>query len=393
MKLKALFFFLLIGHLTLLAQKDSTKKLKDFYSLDGYLKEMQTNTFVNLDTIYTDHLIHNRLNFKAFISDELTFVAEMRNRAFYGELIKLQQPFYGDLLGQDNGMLDLSWSLISEKSFILHSTIDRLNLAYSKGKWDINLGRQRINWGVNLAWNPNDLFNVYNFADFDYAERPGADALRVQYYSSALSSFDLAIKPSRDQDKWVGALLYKFNKKNYDFQVLGGIYEEDWSAGGGLAGNIKNIGVKGEATYFHPQVNFMDTSGVMNAALSLDYAFANSLYFNVGVLYNTKGINNLSGINSTGLFSSTQELSVKSIMPSRYSYFIQSSGAFNPALSGSLSFIYLQGINVLFSMPSLSYVINESWDINLVGQVLFSEFQNQFRNTSNAVFLRFQYSF
>ena len=80
-------------------------------------------------------------------------------------------------------------------------------------------------------------------------------------------------------------------------------------------------------------------------------------------------------------------------MPSRYSYFIQSSGAFNPALSGSLSFIYLQGINVLFSMPSLSYVINESWDINLVGQVLFSEFQNQFRNTSNAVFLRFQYSF
>ncbi|MCT4580995.1 MAG: hypothetical protein N4A35_06215 [Flavobacteriales bacterium] len=393
MRLGVFFFLFFIGIFSVWGQKDSTKRLKDFYSLDGYVKEMQTNTFLNLDTIYTDHLIHNRLNIKAFISDELTLIAEMRNRAFYGELIKLQQPFYGDLLGQDHGIVDLSWLLVNEKSFILHSTIDRLNLAYSKGKWDVNLGRQRINWGVNLAWNPNDLFNVYNFADFDYTERPGADALRIQYYKSALSSFDLAIKPSRDQDKWVGALLYKFNKKNYDFQVLGGIYEKDWSLGGGWAGNIKNIGLKGEATYFHPQVNFLDSAGVMNAAISLDYAFANSLYFNVGVLYNTNGINSLSGINSTGLFSSTQELSVKSIMPSRYSYFVQTSGAFNPALSGSLSFIYLQGINVLFAMPSIAYVINESWDVNLVGQILYSELQNQFRNTSNAVFLRFQYSF
>lgn len=393
MRLQLFIFSYILVSFSVFSQKDSTKKLKDYYSLDGYLKEMQTNTFANLDTIYTDHLIHNRLNFKAFISNEITLVAEMRNRLFYGELIKLQQPFYADLLSQDNGIVDLSWVLVNKKSLILHSTIDRLNVAYSKGKWDINVGRQRINWGINLAWNPNDLFNVYNFADFDYTERPGADAIRVQYYKSALSSFDLAIKPSKAKDRWVGSLLYKFNKKNYDFQVLGGVYEKDWSIGGGLAGNIKNVGLKGEATYFHPQVNFIDTSGIMNASISLDYAFANSLYFNVGILYNTNGINNISGINSTGLFSSTQELSVKSIMPSRYSYFVQTSGAFNPALNGSFSFIYLQGLNVLFSMPSIAYVINESWDVNLVGQILFSELQSSFKNTSNSVFLRFQYSF
>lgn len=394
MQIKVFIAVFLFISFTALSQSDSAnKKLKEYFSLDGYLKEMQTNTFLNLDTIYTDHLIHNRLNFKAFISDDVTFIAEMRNRAFYGELIKLQQPYYADLLGSDNGIIDMSWVLVNQQSFILHSTIDRLNVRYSKGKWDVNLGRQRINWGVNLAWNPNDLFNVYNFADFDYTERPGADAIRIQYYKSALTSFDLAIKPSVDNDKWVGAMLYKFNKKNYDFQILGGVYEEDWTVGGGLAGNVKNIGVKAEATYFHPQTKFFDTSGVMNASASFDYAFANSLYFNVGLLYNTIGINTSTGVNSTALFSTSQALSVKSIMPSRYSYFVQTSGAFNPALSGSFSLIYLQGLNVLFSMPSLSYVINESWDVNLVGQLLFSDYQNQFKNSSNSVFLRFQYSF
>ena len=36
---------------------------------------------------------------------------------------------------------------------------------------------------MNLVWNPNDLFNAFSFVDFDYEERPGSDALRIQKYT------------------------------------------------------------------------------------------------------------------------------------------------------------------------------------------------------------------
>ena len=70
-------------------------------------------------------------------------------------------------------------------------TFDRLFIEWNKEKWNIRIGRQRINWGINLAFNPNDIFNAYNFLDFDYEERPGVDAARVQYYYGSFSGLDL----------------------------------------------------------------------------------------------------------------------------------------------------------------------------------------------------------
>ncbi len=221
------------GFVQLYAQSDTTKTLKDYFSINGYVKEMQTNSFINLDHIITDHLLHNRVNMKVYPTNTLTIGVELRNRAFYGESIELQQPFIGEALERDAGEIDMSWVFVNENAFIIHSTIDRANINYSQGNWDIRLGRQRINWGINLAWNPNDLFNAYNFADFDYTERPGTDALRVQYYTGAMSSIDLAIKPSADSSKWIGAGMYKFNKLNYDFQLLGGWYNTDIAVGAG----------------------------------------------------------------------------------------------------------------------------------------------------------------
>jgi hypothetical protein len=61
-------------------------------------------------------------------------------------------------------------------------------LDYTAGKWQFRVGRQRINWGVNLVWNPNDVFNSFSYFDFDYEERPGSDAVRVQYYTGTTSS-------------------------------------------------------------------------------------------------------------------------------------------------------------------------------------------------------------
>ena len=88
----------------------------------------------------------------------------------------------------------MSWNILTEKSFFLNTTIDRLWVDFNYGKLQVRAGRQRINWGQTLIWNPNDIFNAYSFFDFDYIERPGSDAVRVQYYPGSSSSVEAAVK-------------------------------------------------------------------------------------------------------------------------------------------------------------------------------------------------------
>lgn len=374
------------------AQSDSTSYWEEHFSLNGYVKEMQTISFKGFDNMHTDHLIHNRLNLKYYASNAITVVAELRNRMFYGETVKLQQPNYGQQLAIDKGVVDLSWVLLDKQSIVLQSTIDRLHATYSTEKWDVRIGRQRINWGINLAFNPNDLFNAYNFADFDYVERPGTDAIRVQYYAGATSGFDFAVKPSEDKDEWIAVGMYKFNKYNYDFQIQTGLYLEDIVVGVGWAGNISKIGFKGESTYFHPRKDGRET-GVVSSAISFDYSFDNSLYINLSILHNSAGVDSIANVGSEGFSITDRPLSAKNLMPNKFTYFAQASGPFNPALSGSMALMYLQGINVAFLSPSLSYTINEAWDINVVGQVLAIKSDKKIQSLGNSLFLRIQYSF
>ena len=381
--------FLFYQLISLAQDQQVQKSWKDKFELGGYIKYMNTNQFVNLDAIYTDNLIHNRINTKYYVNQNWTFSLELRNRIFYGESLEIN-PEFAPSVGHDNGVVDLSWNLINEPGLLMNATIDRANIEWNKGKWNVRLGRQRINWGINLAWNPNDLFNAYNFVDFDYQERPGSDALRVQYYTGALSQIELAYRPASNWNETILAGRYKFNKKGYDFQVIGGNYRSDAALGLGWAGNIKSLGFKGEGTYFHPKDNFSDTSGVMVASVSWDYTFQQGIYINIAGFFNSNGAGNG---NFTQVLSSNQTLSAKNLLPTKYAAFLQISGAFSPIFGGGLSTMYLPDINGVFLIPTLNTSITENWDLDFVGQVLFAEYPNEFQNLSNAVFMRIRWSY
>ncbi|MFH1321447.1 MAG: hypothetical protein ABII90_12460 [Bacteroidota bacterium] len=372
-------------------QEEPGKKLSDFIQINGYVKDLKTISFGdNLDSIITDNLIHNRINLKAYLSNSITAAVEMRNRIFYGEMVRMT-PDFGQLVDVDDGYIDLSALIVDEGSFVFHTMIDRAWINWSGKKWDVRLGRQRINWGINLVWNPNDLFNAYNFIDFDYEERPGSDALRVQYYSGEMSSIELAVKPGKNKDETVAAGMYKFNRWNYDFQLLGGLYYSDATVGAGWAGNLKNAGFKGEATYFHPYDNFSDTTGILNATISADYSFKNSIYINGSVLYNSNGTSGIGSIMQSSMFLST--LSAKNLMPTEFSFFGQVSGNITPILRADLAAIYGTGMNILFAIPSFTYSIKENWDIILLGQTFYGESSGVFKNWGNSVFIRLKLSY
>ncbi|MCP3962842.1 MAG: capsule assembly Wzi family protein [bacterium] len=65
--------------------------------------------------------------------------------------------------------------------------LDRAYLDVALGRWDLRLGRQAINFGQALIWNPVDLVDSNSPLDFDIVKE-GVDTLRASYAVSSTSS-------------------------------------------------------------------------------------------------------------------------------------------------------------------------------------------------------------
>lgn len=387
----ALLLGILFSAFQLAAQNDKV-------ALSGYVKNMQTVIFFNnsypnaqqtafTDTVFLDQLIHQRLNLNWYINDKFTLKAGWRNRIFLGDFVR-STPGYAEQVDKaSNDYLNLSVLVIDNPSVVWHSVLDRLYLQYSSGDWEVRLGRQRVNWGINTVWNPNDIFNAFSFTDFDYEERPGSDAIRVKYYTGISSSIEVAAKAADNINEAVIAGLWKFNKWNYDFQLLGGYAKDDIVLGTGWAGNLKNAGFKGEFSWFTP-LNDKNEKDAFTATIGVDYSFANSLYLNGGALYNSMGSSR--GDAST-LFSF--ELSAKNLYPYEWAFFGSASYPFTPLINGGLAVIYSPvKSRALFLNPTLTLSIKENWDLDLIGQIVFDK-KEKYGSSLQAAFLRLKFSY
>jgi len=379
--------FLTFVSITVVAQTDEVKP--KWMELHGYIKYVQNTTFVQkIDSNASANLIHNRLNFKFNIAPKFSGRLEIRNRIFYGEQIE-QTPNFGNIINQDNGYFRLSHLWVNENSFVAQSTIDRMLVKYSDDKWNIIIGRQRINWGVNNVWNPNDIFNAYNLLEFDYEERPGSDAIRIQHNLKNDATLEFAYSPSKRSDEQVAALLYKWNKKKYDFQLLGGIYKTDFVVGGGWAGSIKEAGFKGEMSYFIPKQNSLDSSENFCLSLMADQTFKNDWYASISVLYNSNPTNAF--MISEGIYN--LNVSAKMLFPFRYNFYFTALKTISPISSFNFSFIYSPEKNTLILIPSFAWNVATNFDLDFLAQSFFTNQFNNYKNLGTNIFIRSRWSF
>lgn len=361
--------------------------------LGGYVKYLQSNTYVDVATfksMTTSNLIHNRLNFKWYPTSRLTLSLEARNRLFWGEDVK-NNPNYGQQVNVYNGLVEASILWIDSSDLVLHSILDRAYIEYATDKWELRLGRQRINWGINTVWNPNDLFNAFNYLDFDYEERPGSDALRFTYYTGLLSSVEVAFSPARDLEKSVAAALYRFNLKNYDVQLMSGYYQGDIAIGGGWSGYIGGAGFKGETTYFIPTDQSEDSLNTFSISVAGDYQLG-KFYLMGSVYYGSRGVDEIDILGlQTGLIGG--QLSAKNLYPTKWAFFANASTQLSPLSSLSLGAIYSPNGHLLTGIPTITYSIKENWDLDLIGQLFLLEYQDKFKNFVDGVYLRMKWSF
>ena len=381
---------------TMLFGAGSTLYPQDKVTLDGYLSDMQT-VYRIPDNWLWENSLHNRLNLKFYPTGWLSGTVQVRSRAIAGNTIR-KFPGYAEGLDGDQGWLDLSFvsdgELGDSAGYVLTSMVDRLWLQFTFGNLEIKAGRQRINWGQTFVWNPNDIFNSYSYFEVDYPERPGSDAIRLQYYTGNASTIELAAKVD-SADRVTAAGYFRFNTLGFDIQLLGGIYqEEDLVLGTGWSGNLGPTAFRGEVGYFRDLASFADTSGYLMVSAGFDYTFSNSLWIQVEGLYSAFAAD-LDIYSFLQFYSGT--LDVKNLGFTEWSFFTSLSYPFTPLISGGLAGIYYPDWKGIYVGPSVELSLNDNLALSLIVQHFSAEFDNPFgdpnRENNTFGFLKFKWNF
>lgn len=360
------------------------------WALSGYLKDLQYIQFMNVNQPWTfDNLIHNRFDVHWYPDSNWKIHVGLRNRFFYGQSVSIysQNEF---LLNNSNSFFDLSKVIARGPSYLLHSTIDRASVGYTHGKWEVTAGRQRINWGLNLVWNPNDIFNAYSYFDFDYEERPGSDALRMQYYINSTSSAEIAYKPGRNADSSVIAAMYRFNYKSYDIQFLAGKVNSDFAIGGGWSGALGAAGFNGEITAFLPDSASFLSHAAFSASLGANYTFNNSLYLHGAYLFNSSGVLKANGTQTDLLL---ENVSAKYLSPAKHSLFGEAAYQFTPLIRGDVAGIVDPADGSFFAGPFFTFSLTNNIEFLAGGQLFFGKKESLYGDYGKLIYLRLKWSF
>ena len=352
----------------------------------GYIKNLEAFTFEpRFQELASSNLIHNRLNVKWRPAEKFTLTGELRNRLYWGEEIKII-PQFSSLLRNQDEYFNLQMLWFDKKGIVFHSNLERLAFEYHTKVLNLRVGRQRINWGLSTNWNPNDIFNSYNFLDFDYEERPGTDATRFKYIFNHKSNIEFAFGVNHSKQGNVQAIKYAFNHADYDVHFIGGLYEKDATLGIGWSGPIGNAGLKGELQYFF---RGEDSKNQLNGTLEADYIFKSGWYVNASVLFVGQGISrSLNRWDQIDL-----KLTPKNLMPTKWNFIFTVMNEVVPLLSLNMSLLFAPGTDLLIWYPTVSYNLAANLDINLVWQSFFATLQHQFQATNHQAFLRLKWSF
>ncbi len=344
-------------------------------------------------------VVHNRFNLYWYPSGKITTSVQFRNQLLYGDFTK--QGEYEDGFQKEGYLLPLTFNQTFDESGLIQLTADRLWFKYSVDKFDFTIGRQRINWGQTFAWNPNDIFNTYNFFDFDYVERPGADAVRLQYYPGYTSTIDVAVKLDGN-DNLTSAALFRLNKWGIDFQFIGGYFGKigtdekgsDFIGGFGLTTDFKGLSLRTESTYIAPLENSFNRKELLLSSTGVDYTFKNNLFVGAEYLYSSA----VSQTSTAGFWKiNSAPVTIRNLAYTKHSFFAQTSYPLTPLITAALSAMYFHGTDLkgYYLGPSIDYSLGDNLELALFYQYFYFQLDLtvEITNQAHLGFLRLKWSF
>jgi hypothetical protein len=375
-----------VGH----AAAPDSSRLSDFVTAKGYVKVLQITVGQGLhDPWAVFGLLHNRFDVTVLPNGPFSITAGMRNLLLYGDTAA-GGAGPAQLTAVTPGFFGLNRTFSSGPSYRLTSELDRLYAQYASDRFQARAGRARVNWGMNLVWNPNDVFNPSSYLDFDYEEKQGTDGASVTWYPAATSQVSAVYEAGDSLAAMGGAALARWNVWNYDMQVLAGVVKSDGCAGLGWSGQIGGGAFRGELTYFRPVLDKAGRRESVAASVSGDYTFPHNVYAQGSALYNSAGS---SKKRDTYAAIPMDGPLAKHLSPAALTLFGECADQITPLvhLDAFAMANPIDGSGV--AGPSVTFSITDNIDLDLVCQGFFGERNTAFGGYGTVAVIRGKWSF
>ena len=247
--------------------------MKDYPAIFGF---PANNQFINLNRI--------RLKPELNLWENARIDAEYEVDALYS-----QKNLLFDLssVSTNRQIVDLKWNIINEGNYKVSHYFDRLYFRQDFSWGNISVGRQRIAWGSGRIWNPIDLFNPVNPANFAKIEKDGADVAALTYFFGNFTDLDIVYNPQKKIENSNAGFRFRTNVEQYDLSVVGGYFDKRFVAGWDFAGSFLNAGIRGEGIVSMNKENLNDN--YTRFTLGTDYQITPELYALLEYQYNGEG--------------------------------------------------------------------------------------------------------
>ena len=198
----------------------------------------------------------------------------------------------GSILGKSKPLerWDLTGEHIEEPLTTLSTRIERLDIRWYAGYFDLDLGRQPVSLGTSHFIGVLDVLAPFAPGDLDATYKPGIDAVRIHKGLGMTAEAEIIAAGAKSWSD--GAILgrYRTSVKGIDFEFVGGRFRRRGFGGVGWEGEVKEAGIWGEIALFERRENvekwrggwskaaFSGIAGV-DVNLPADFKFGGSLMF------------------------------------------------------------------------------------------------------------------
>lgn len=284
--------------------------------------------------------------------------------------------------------VDLNWIISDDEDFKAQHFIDMLYYKHLFTNFEFTIGRQVISWGSGRIWQPTDLFNPINPANFSKFERDGADAISAKYYLGSFSDIELVwnFRERLDMSNYGGRL--RTNFETYDISVISGYFDKRFAIGGAFEGNLFDAGIRGEV--LHSSYKSNDSiPDHLKIIFGIDYQFTSEFYLLAEYHFNGSGT-----IVESDYSNYLDKLIKGEIQNIGKNYIaIQGSYLITPIITSSLLNINNLNDGSGFINLSGTYSIDENINLNLGSMIYYGKTGSEYSFYPPAVYLVLEWFF
>jgi len=171
---------------------------------------------------------------------------------------------------------DLTKNHVEESGLSALTRIDRFDVGFGLGAFDIDVGRQPLSMGTSRFVGVLDVVAPFAPGDLDATYKPGVDAVRIRKGIGMTGEAEIIAVGSKEWED--GALLGRFRSSfgNIDLEFVGGRFRRRTFGGFGWEGGSDPFGLWGEAALFerrkaHEKVRGGWSKAAFSCVAGVDY--------------------------------------------------------------------------------------------------------------------------